>query len=94
VATRDEIADAIYNAGDDLGSKAAARRVVALVFDQIGKLLEEEDEVTIPGFGKFKCKVRPEREGRNPHSGEMMTFVAKRVVSFKPGSVLKTRVDN
>jgi nucleoid DNA-binding protein len=28
------------------------------------------EEISLPGFGKFKVKETPEREGRNPTSGE------------------------
>ena len=31
--------------------------------------------VVLPGFGKFKAKATPEREGRNPANGEKIKIV-------------------
>lgn len=40
--------------------------------------------VKIEEFGTFKVVDKPEREGRNPRTGEMTTFKASRKVKFSP----------
>ena len=39
-------------------------------------------EVSLPGFGKFKVKATPEREGRNPASGEKIKTAASKKLTF------------
>ncbi len=36
------------------------------------------EEISLPGFAKFKVKQTPEREGRNPTSGEKIKIAASR----------------
>ena len=42
------------------------------------------EEISIPGFGKFKIKETPERERRNPTSGEKIKIAASRKLTFCP----------
>jgi len=44
---------------------------------------------TIAGFGTFQSKHRPQREGRNPSTGETITIVASNAPSFKAGKTFK-----
>jgi len=44
------------------------------------------------GFGTFEAKERPARVGRNPRTGEPMTYPACKVPVFKPGKVLKDAI--
>ncbi|WP_340109643.1 HU family DNA-binding protein [Pikeienuella sp. HZG-20] len=39
--------------------------------------------VVLPGMGKFTSAHKEAREGRNPRTGETMTFAAKTSVKFK-----------
>ena len=47
-------------------SKADAKKIVEAVFADITDAVAKGDEVSINGFGKFKVKDSPERQGRNP----------------------------
>jgi DNA-binding protein HU-beta len=40
------------------------------------------DEVSLAGFGNFKVKASPEREGRNPANGEKIKIAASKRLSF------------
>lgn len=73
-------------------SEADARKAVAAVFDQIATAAAKGEEVAIPGFGKFAVKDRPEREGRNPATGEAMTIAASKKVSFTAAKGLKDKL--
>lgn len=50
---------------------------------------ESNEAVSIQGFGVFSVKVRPERRGRNPRTGETITIARSRAVTFKPSKTLR-----
>jgi DNA-binding protein HU-beta len=75
-------------AANDL-SKAAAKKIVDSVFAAIGDAAAKGDEVAINGFGKFKVKASPEREGRNPATGATMTIKASKKLTFAPAKAVK-----
>ena len=49
--------------------------------------------VTLPGLGKVACKARPERQVRNPATGETMTKPADKQVKFAIAKALKDVVN-
>lgn len=73
--------------------KAEAERAVDAVFDTITEALKSGDEVRLVSFGIFTCVDKPEREGRNPSTGEKIKIPAKRMPKFKPGKPLKDAVE-
>jgi DNA-binding protein HU-beta len=73
-------------------SDADAKKVIAAVFDQIADAAARGEEVSINGFGKFSVKDRPERQGRNPGTGEAMTIAASKKVSFTAAKGLKDKL--
>mgnify|MGYP000427411545 FL=1 len=79
-------------AGTTGTSEAEAKAAIAAVFDQIAGAAAKGEEVSIAGFGKFSVKDRPERQGRNPSTGEAMTIAASKKVSFTPAKGLKDKL--
>ncbi len=73
-------------------SEANAKKAVAAVFDQIADAAAKGEEVSIAGFGKFEVKDRPERQGRNPATGEAITIAAGRKFAFSPAKGLKDKL--
>lgn len=73
-------------------SEAGAKAAITAVFDHIAGAAAKGDEVSIPGFGKFAVKDRPERQGRNPATGEAMTIAASKKVSFTAAKGLKDKL--
>ena len=67
MTTTNEIADKI--AADNSLTKVQAKGIVEAVFQAIADAAGSDAETSIPGFGKFKVKASPEREGRNPSTG-------------------------
>ena len=55
--------------------------------------LEGNQSVKLSGFGNFDLRDKRSRPGRNPKTGEDVAISARRVVTFKPGQKLKTRVE-
>jgi DNA-binding protein HU-beta len=50
------------------------------------------EEVSLPGFGKFKVQAKPARTGRNPSTGEVIEIAATKKVVFQPAKALKDAV--
>lgn len=73
-------------------SKKDAEKAVSAVFASIEGALAAGDKVQLIGFGTFEVKERPEREGRNPSTGEKMTIAASKLPAFKAGAALKKAV--
>ena len=77
--SKSKLVDAI---ADGFTSKAEAGRAVDAVTAGIAKILKSGDSVEFQGFGTFKVIDRPERQGRNPSTGEAITIRAKKAVKF------------
>jgi DNA-binding protein HU-beta len=70
-------------------SKAQAKSIVEDIFKDIVDSAASGAEVSLSGFGKFKVKVTPEREGRNPASGEKIKIAASRKLAFSSAKSVK-----
>jgi DNA-binding protein HU-beta len=73
-------------------SDADAKKAITAVFEQIASAVVKGEEVSIPGFGKFAVKDRPERQGRNPSTGEAITIAASKKAAFTPAKGLKDKL--
>lgn len=69
-------------------------RVVQTAFDVITDSLAQGKRLEIRNFGVFEVKTRDARIGRNPRTGEEVPIPEKRVATFKPGKLIKERVEN
>lgn len=74
-------------------SKADARKYVDGVFAAIADAAAKGEEVSLNGFGKFKVKDSPEREGRNPATGAAMTIAASKKLTFAPAKAVKDKLN-
>lgn len=74
-------------------SKPDAKEIVELFFEEIRYALESGQHVKLSGFGNFSLRDKPQRPGRNPKTGEEIPVSARRVVTFKPGLKLKTKIE-
>lgn len=74
-------------------TKAQATAAVNAVFTSIQDAVKAEDKATFVGFGTFSLSHRPERQGRNPRTGESITIKAKNNVKFKAGKELTEAVN-
>ena len=75
----------------ELSKKDAEKALTAFV-DVVTESLKAGDKVQLVGFGSFEVKERPARVGRNPRTGESMTYPACKVPVFKPGKALKDAI--
>ena len=72
----------------------AALKAISATFDEIINAVGKGDTVTIPGFGAFQSRLREERTGRNPQTGEDITLPACKVPKFKSGSRMREAARN
>lgn len=87
------IADLAKSVAGVTGSNEVdAKTAITAVFAQIADAAARGDEVAIPGFGKFTVRDRPEREGRNPGTGEAITIAASKKVTFTAAKGLKDKL--
>ena len=84
----------IKSAYENLGiPKKDCIRIVESIFDIIKDKLGKGNEVMISGFGKWSVRAKKKRKGRNPQTGKEMTIDARKVVTFKPSTVLRDAVN-
>ena len=74
-------------------NKTEAKEMVETFFEEIRISLEKGESVKLSGFGNFELRLKSERPGRNPKTGEEIPIKARRVVTFRPGQKLKARVE-
>lgn len=86
-----DLAEAIA-ASHDL-TKADARSFVDAVFAAIAEAATKGEEISLNGFGKFKVKDTPAREGRNPSTGATIQIAASRKLSFTPAKAVKDKLN-
>ncbi|MFT5813043.1 MAG: integration host factor subunit alpha [Psychroserpens sp.] len=75
-------------------SKRDAKDMVEVFFEEVREALEAGEQVKLSGFGNFDLRVKSERPGRNPKTGEDIPISARKVVTFRPGQKLKSRVED
>lgn len=76
--------------GSDKKSAAAALDAVCAL---ITREVSAGGAVTLPGVGKIYCRERPERQVRNPATGETFTKEADKVVKMTIAKALKDSVN-
>jgi len=74
-------------------SKKDAEKALKAFTEVVEEQLKSGEKVQMVGFGTFEVSTRPEREGRNPQTGETMTIAASRTPKFKAGKALKDAVN-
>jgi len=78
---------------ENLGmGKRAANLLVATFLESIIESLRSGEGVELRGFGSFRLRDRKARQGRNPRSGESIHVAPKRVVYFKLGKELRSKL--
>jgi integration host factor subunit alpha len=63
------------------------------VLETIKKTLETSETVKITGFGSFIVKKKNSRNARNPQTGEPITIAARKILTFKASTVLKSAMN-
>ena len=89
--TKADLADRVYS---KLGcTKDEAFDFVQLTLEVLKEAIATEGKVKIGGFGNFTVRKKAARKGRNPITGEHITITQRKVLTFKPSPVLKSRIN-
>lgn len=88
--TRADLTDSVYR---EIGlSKTDSSALVDSLFKIIESSLISDGDVKLAGFGSFVTRLKAERIGRNPRTGEEVVIAPRRVVTFKPSPKFIERV--
>lgn len=90
--TKADITDKIVNTVDGLTKREAAL-LVDDFFELMRVTLEKGENIKVSGFGNFQVKQKQARRGRNPQTGEDIVIEGRRVLTFKPSTILKQKVN-
>ena len=70
-----------------------AKDAVEILLEIMKSTLASGKDIMITGFGKFQVKEKSQRKGRNPATGGTMMLDKRRVVIFKCGRKLRTKLN-
>ena len=85
--------DIILKVSDDTNLKQIdVKKVVQKTIDCIIDALVRGENIELRNFGVFKIKQRKSRTGRNPRTGQLVPVPPRKVVVFKPGLEMKSRL--
>ena len=73
-------------------NRREGKELIEMLFEEIGSALEAGVPVKLSGFGNFELRDKQQRPGRNPKTGLEIPIRARRVVTFRPGQKLKSKV--
>ncbi len=89
--TKIDIVEKIY---EKVGfPKSEVVKIVETIFDIIKETLQREDKIVVSGFGDFVIRNKRARRGRNPQTGAALEITPRRILTFKPSSVLKASLN-
>jgi integration host factor subunit alpha len=90
--TKADLAQQVYKNHDNLTKAQAVDAVEAFLKLSKNTLISGAD-LMLSGFGKFNVRDKNPRRGRNPQTGEDLDLDARRVVTFHPSGILRSKVN-
>ncbi len=90
--TKADLVQQVYNKHESLTKRQAAEAVESILRISKDSLIGGSD-LLLSGFGKFCVKDKRERKGRNPQTGDDLMLEARRVVTFKPSGMLRSKIN-
>jgi len=87
-------ADIFEKVSENLGyTKKESADLVESVLALMKSTLESGQNLKISGFGSFIVKQKADRRGRNPQTGATITIESRRILTFKPSTLLRTAIN-
>jgi len=90
--TKADLVQQVYKNHDNLSKAQAVDAVEAFLKLSKGTLISGSD-LLLSGFGKFNVRDKNPRRGRNPKTGERLELDARRVVTFHPSGLLRSKIN-
>ena len=75
-------------------TRKEVQELVDHLFEMTKDTLSNGEDIKLPGFGNFRVREKRERAGRNPKTGAKIPITARKVVTFRPSTILRERVNN
>ena len=89
--TRADLSEVVYQ---KVGlSRTESSELVETVLSEITNCLARGENVKLSSFGSFVVRQKGRRVGRNPKTGEEVPIEPRRVMTFKPSNILKSRIN-
>ncbi|WP_107495859.1 integration host factor subunit alpha [Thalassobius sp. I31.1] len=89
--TRMDLNEAVFS---EVGlSRNESSELVETILQKISDALVEGESVKISSFGTFSVRDKSARVGRNPKTGEEVPIHPRRVMTFRPSHLMKSRVE-
>lgn len=90
--TKAGLAERVYRNHNLLTKKQAVEAVDAILRISKESLIEGND-LLLSGFGKFNVRDKKPRKGRNPQTGDELILDARRVITFHPSGILRSKIN-
>lgn len=90
--TKADLVQQVYKNHSDLTKSQAVDAVEAFLKLSKDTLISGSD-LLLSGFGKFNVRDKNPRRGRNPKTGEELQLDARRVVTFHPSGLLRSKIN-
>ena len=68
--------------------------MVERVLGEISQCLAGGEPVKLSSFGSFGIRQKAERIGRNPKTGQEVPITPRRVLVFRPSTIMKDRINS
>lgn len=91
--TKADLVQQVYKSHPSM-TKAQATTSVEAFLALSKEALIDGDDLLLSGFGKFNVKDKKSRRGRNPQTGDELTLDARRVITFKPSGILRSKINS
>ncbi len=89
--TRADLAEAVFR---EVGlSRNESAKLVESVLGLITDSLAQGETVKISSFGSFSVRMKGQRIGRNPKTGEEVPILPRKVLVFRASHVLKDQIN-
>lgn len=90
--TKADLIQQVYKQSESLTKQQAAEAVETFLRLSKDSLIGGSD-LLLSGFGKFNVRDKNARKGRNPQTGDELMLEARRVVTFKPSGILRSKIN-
>ncbi len=91
--TKADLVQQVYKNHPTLTKSQSTDSVETFLSLSKNSLIQGQD-LLLSGFGKFNIKEKKSRRGRNPQTGNELILGARRVVTFKPSGILRSRINS
>ena len=89
--TRNDIGNAVYQ---EMGlSRKESLEIVENIIQKNIASLENGQNIKISTFGSFLLRIKKQRIGRNPKTGVEAIISPRKVVVFRPSTILRKKIN-